>query len=131
MDGEHVQAVKQILTEAPLRYGCVQIAVRGRQHTYVDRDRPVPPDAFKRALLEHSQEHDLCFRWQLADFIQKERSTVGRFEAPDSPLNGASEGALLMAEELRRDQRGWNRRAVDADERATRALRAVVNRPRD
>src|SRR5713101_5461150 len=117
MDGEHVQAVKQILTETPFGDGRVQIAVRGRQHTYVDRDGPVPPDAFKRALLKHPQEHDLCFGWQLADFIQKEGSTVGRFEPPDAPLNGAGECPLFMAEQLRCDERGWNCRAVDADER--------------
>src|ERR1700730_11411314 len=103
MDGEHVQAVEQILTETPLRDGRIQIAVRGGQHTHVDSDGPVPPDAFKRALLEHSQEHDLWSRRQLADFIQKERSTVGRFEPPDSSLDGAGERAFLMAEELRRD----------------------------
>jgi hypothetical protein len=45
----------------------------------------------------------LGFWRQLSDFIQEERSTVGRFESPDAPLNGAGERALFMAEELRRD----------------------------
>src|SRR5258708_39400399 len=101
MDGEHVQAVEQILPETPLRDGRIQIAGRGGQHTYGDRDGPVPADAFKRALLEHSQEHHLRFRPQLTDFIQKERATLGPFETPGSPLNCASETPLPMTEELR------------------------------
>src|SRR4029077_21082612 len=121
MDGEHVQAVEQILAKTPLRDRRIQIPVCGRQHAYINGDGPEPTDAFECALLEHSQERDLGFWWQLSDFIQKERAPVGRFESPDSPLNGAREGALLMAEELRGDERRGNRGAVDADERATRA----------
>ncbi len=119
MDGKHVQTVEQILTETPVRNRRIQIPICGGQHAHIDRDGSEPTDTFKCAFLEHSQECHLGFWWQLADFIQKERSTVGGFEPPDSPLNGAGERTLLMAEEFRRDERGRTRRAVDADERAT------------
>ena len=64
----------------------------------------------------------------LADLVQEERSAVGDLEAAGPGGDRAREGALLVAEELRLDQRRWDGGAVDPDERAGAAGAALVDR---
>jgi hypothetical protein len=42
---------------------------------------------------------------EIADFIKKECSSVSGFKSPDASLQGAREGAFLVSEKLRRNQR--------------------------
>src|SRR5260370_17213019 len=128
MDGEHVQAVEQVLTEGAIFDGRVQVPVRGGQYADINGDSAVSTEGLKCALLKNSQQNDLCFQWEFADFIQKERCGVGGLESANSPLDCASERTLLVSEQLRRDQRGWDSRTVDADERAAGPPRAAMNR---
>jgi len=77
--------------------------------------------------LQHLQEHDLDFSRQFADLVEEDRAAVGQFEAALSSLDGSGERTLLVAKELRGDERGGNCRAVDADERARGSLRSLVD----
>jgi len=52
------------------------------------------------ALLEHTQQCDLCFRGQFADFIEKNRSGVRQLKTALSSLKRASKCSLLMAKEF-------------------------------
>ena len=75
------------------------------------------------------------FAWNasghVADLVEKQRAAVGQLEAARAVRDGAGEGALLVAEQLRLEQRLRQRGAVDLDERlAARARRAVVHRAR-
>src|SRR6185295_6108506 len=79
------------------------------------------------ALLEHAQQRDLDLLGQIADFVEKDRPAIGRFEASEAPLRGAGEGSLLMAEELGGDQRRWDCRAIDGNEGSGGAGRALVD----
>ena len=67
----------------------------------------------------------------VADFVQEQAAAVGLLEAADSLAIGAGEGALLVAEQLRLEQRLGQRRAVHFDEVARRAVRVVMNRAGD
>ena len=48
----------------------------------------------------------------LADLVEKERAAVGQLEAAFASVDRAGERALLVAEELRFDERVRQRRAV-------------------
>lgn len=54
--------------------------------------------------VKHSQQCDLHFRTQLADFIEKNRSTVGCLKPSDTLLQCAGERALLMPKQFAGDQ---------------------------
>ena len=51
-------------------------------------------------------------------------------ETPDPPCHGASERPLLVTEELRGDEAGRQRRAVDSHKGVARAVGAAVEGPR-
>jgi hypothetical protein len=57
-------------------------------------------DPLKFPLLQNPQQSNLRFGREFADLIQKDGSTVGRFEATCAALKRSSEGTLLVAEEF-------------------------------
>jgi len=64
----------------------------------------------------NSQQRDLRFHWDFADFVQEDRPAVGGFKSSKTSLECAGEGAFFVPEKLGSDQRLWNRGAVDSDE---------------
>src|SRR5262245_11473531 len=56
---------------------------------------------------------------------------MGRFKAPQPPLQRPGEGALLMPEQFGGEERRRNRCAVHANKRPGRTLRPLVNGARD
>jgi hypothetical protein len=73
----------------------------GSHDSYIYGNGPVASDALDFTLLQHSQECDLDFLWQISYLVQENGPTVRRFKTPQAPLRSASEGALLVAEEFR------------------------------
>jgi hypothetical protein len=51
-------------------------------------------------LLERGQQFGLQVQWQIADFIEEQRSAIGRLEAPDAIGARIGEGAFHMAVEF-------------------------------
>jgi len=45
--------------------------IRGGNDAHVHADGPAPTDPLEFALLQHAQQHDLGFRGQLADLVEK------------------------------------------------------------
>jgi hypothetical protein len=88
-------------------------------------------DALEFPFLQHSQESELSFARQVADLVQKNRTTVGQLEAAEAPLQCAGESAFLVSEQFRSDERLRDRRAIDANECPRRTIRPLVNRARD
>jgi hypothetical protein len=68
----------------------------------------------------------LCIYGDVANFVQENRPAVGELKTAKTPLSSSS--SLLMTEELRRDQRLRNRRAIDTNERLVSATRTLVYR---
>src|SRR6266851_6438594 len=128
MDWKNIKSVEEILTERTGIDCRLQVAVRCDQHAYVDGERLTAPDAFKLPLLQHAEQGDLRLDGKVANLIEENGSTVGRFKASDAPLQRPGEGAFLMAKKLGRNQRRRNRRAVHADERPRRTIRSSMNR---
>src|SRR5437867_10020863 len=84
-------------------------------------------DALDLSLLENPQQRDLRLRGQLADFIQEDRAAICGLEAAEAALHRARKRALLVPEQLGRDERRRNGRAVHPDECPARATRPLVN----
>jgi hypothetical protein len=72
--------------------------------------------SLKLALLEHAQERDLRLHREIADFIKEKCPAVSGFKPPHTSLQGAREGAFLVSEKLRGNQRLRDGGAVHPDE---------------
>jgi len=62
-----------------------------------------------------TEKFGLDGRRELADLVEKERAPGSELEAARLLPVRSGEGAPFMAEELRLDERFWQRRAVDGD----------------
>lgn len=108
----------------------VEIDVRGRDDPHVDRDRFLPAEPLDLAFLQEAQQARLAFDRHVADFVEKQRAAVRRFDPARAPLVRAGERAALIAEQLRLQQVMRNRAAIDRDERPLAADGALVDRER-
>src|SRR5262249_15777712 len=124
---KNVQAVVQVAAERPLFHHLFQIAVRGRDNAHIHLLRPRAAQALKLMLLQYAQQLGLQIEWNVADFIEEQRSLVCQLEPPGFAHDGACKGALLVPEELALEKTRRNRRTVDLDERPITAGAAIVN----
>ena len=125
LEGDDVEAVVQVLTKGPGLDGLLQVPVRRRDDAHVNADGARAADALELALLQDAQQLRLHGRRHLADLVEEERAAVGHFELALLLRERAGEGAALVAEQLRLQQRLRQRRAVDGDE-GSLAARAVL-----
>ena len=88
-DGEHGQAIPQVLAELARGYHVRQVAMGGGHDPHVDADRPLPADTVEPAVLQDPQQADLGGQGQFGQFIQQERAAVGPFEPALPRLGGA------------------------------------------
>ena len=125
--GKDVEAIEQVLAERPVADRLLEVAVGGGDDADVDLDRLRAAEALDDAFLEDAQQLDLHLARQVADLVEKERRLVGGFEAADLARQRAGVGAALAAEQLAFDERGGDRRAVDADHRPLTAGAQIVD----
>ncbi len=128
MDVKHIQAEVEILAQLSAAHSLFCIFVRRCQHTHVDRRFALAPQAAHFAILEDAQQFRLRRRRHLADFIEQQRSCVGKFEAADPAFRRAGECAALVAENLALHQGFRNRGTVDSHEGPAGPRRELVNR---
>src|ERR1051326_392037 len=128
--GEDGEAVVEVLAHLPVLNGLLRIAVRRGDDARIDVDLLVAADAPELALLEHAQELDLQLDRHLRDLVEEHRPALGQLEVALAALDGVRERALLMAEDLRLDQRRRDRAAVEGDERFVAPARKRVDRVR-
>ena len=117
-DGETAEAVVEILAKRLCLDHRRQIAVRGGDDPDVDPHRPLAADAHDLTVLHDPQQADLRGERELADLVEEERAAVGLLEPPLPARRGAGECSLLVAEQLRVDELGRDRAAVDPAERS-------------
>jgi hypothetical protein len=129
MNPEHRDTIVQVFAEPALGDRTLEVAVGGGNETDVGLERRSAADPLVLPFLQDAKQLGLHGRRELADLVEEERAAGRELEAPSLELVGPGEGAALVAEELRLDQRLWQRRAVERDE-ATRGPRAgVMDRP--
>jgi hypothetical protein len=105
--------------------------MRGRDDPHVDAYGTFAADPDDLAVLHDAQQADLRGQRELADLVEEERSAAGLFEPSLPASEGAGECALLVAEQLRVDQFGSDRAAVDAPEGPGAKRRVLMNGARD
>jgi hypothetical protein len=111
-----VEAVVEVLAEAPGRHLLRHVAVAGGQHADVERDRLLAADALHLALLQHAQQLGLQAERHFRNLVEQQRAALGLLELAGLGRLGAGERALLVAEQGGFEQVVGNRRAVDGDE---------------
>ena len=129
-DGDHVDAVEEVLAEVAVADRLAEVAVRGCEDADVHLRLHVRSDAPDDAVLQHAQELNLHRRRGLADLVEEDRAAVGLVEQTALLADGPGERAALVPEELGLEQRLRHRPAVDSDELAA-PPRVVVDRPGD
>ena len=108
-----------------------QVLVGRADDAYVGADRVGAADALKFAVLDDAEDLLLHARRDRTELIEDERAAVGLLETADVRAGRAREGAGLMTEQLRLEQRLGQRSAVDLDQRLLPPRRKVVQSRRD
>ena len=116
-DLDHLQAVVQVLAEAPLLDLGLEVAMGRRDDANVDLDRRVAADPLEGVLLQDAEDLGLRLRGHVADLVQEEGALVGRLELADPARVGAGARALLVPKELALDEFTADRGAVHGHER--------------
>ena len=117
MDLEDREPVEEVLAEVAARDGGLQVAVRRGDDPDVGLQDLRPAEALELALLQDAEELGLDERARLAHLVEEEGAARGLLEPPRARGDGAGEGALLVAEQLRLEELLGEGRAVEGDER--------------
>ena len=112
-DQERVDAIVEILAEAAFAHEVLERTVGGADQAEVGLDRSRPAEALEASLLQDAQQLGLPHRRHVGDLVEEQRAAVGQLDAPRLGAGGAGEGALLVAEHLRLEQRVGQRGAVE------------------
>ena len=128
---EHVEAVVQILAEAAVLHRTLQIDVGGGDDPHIDPQALGGADADDGLFLQEAQQAGLQVERQVADLVEEQNALVGGLDVADLALAGASERALLVAEQFGVDQVRRDRAAVHRHEGTARARRVLVDGARD
>jgi hypothetical protein len=127
---QDVDAVVEVLAEAPRRHLGLQVPVGGADDADVGAERLGAAHPGDHAVLKHPQELDLELRRGLADLIEQQRAALGRLEVALGATVGAREGPLLAAEERRLEEWPGERSAVERQEGLAGTVAAGVHRSR-
>src|SRR5688500_14223359 len=125
-----VQAVAQVLAEAPAGHQVGELLVRGADDAHVHRVLLRRADLAHALLLDRAQQLDLHGKGQLGHLVEEQRAAVGGLVEAVAVLAGAGEGALLVAEELALHQVLGNGAAVHRHERLVAARAVLVDQAR-
>src|SRR5437899_569648 len=87
-----------VVAERALAYEFRKILVRGGDNADIHALCAVAPEALEFLFLQNAQQFGLEVERKVADFIKKERASVGQFEAADFLIDGSGERAFFMAE---------------------------------
>src|SRR5437879_4454553 len=82
-----VQPKEKILPKTILLNLFFKILVRRSNEPYIYGYRPAPPDPFNFPFLEDAKQLRLRRQTEIANFIEKQRSPIGRLDPPDATLD--------------------------------------------
>jgi hypothetical protein len=99
-DTKHIEPVEEILPEAARGHLGSQVAIRGRDHAHVHRQRPDRAYGGDLPLLEYAEEAILYGGTHIANLVQEDGATARRLEYPLLVAHCACERATHVAEEL-------------------------------
>ncbi|GFF09159.1 hypothetical protein SM139_4196, partial [Stenotrophomonas maltophilia] len=118
---DHVDAVVQVVAEAPVLDQLGQVLVGGREDADIHRLLVGRAHRAHRLFLDRAQQLHLHLQRQFSHFVQEQGAAVRSLEQAGLVGVRAAETALAMAEEFALHQLAGNGTAVDRHERAGRA----------
>src|SRR5678815_2922520 len=130
-DREDVEPIIQVLTELAARDDLLENRARRRDDPALDRNllkAAEPPDLTR---LQRAEQLGLEERRQVMYFVKEERAGTGQLEQSLLARMRAGEGAALVTEQLRLEERVRNRRAVDCDKGVVGGGTRVMNASRE
>src|SRR5207248_1609285 len=95
---DDIETEVQIFAERAFLDLLGQFLVRGGDEPDIRRKRFVRTHPLEGAFAQETEELDLNRGVNLANFVQKKRSTLGLLESPDTALMRSGESAFLMPE---------------------------------
>jgi hypothetical protein len=90
--------MEKILAKAAGGNGRIEILIGGGNDTDIDLNLAVTAEPVERISIQDTQELDLSLQLQFADFIEEERTLVGKFEQAGLGRIGARKRAFFVAE---------------------------------
>src|SRR5207245_10030083 len=99
------QSVIEVFADPALGHRALEVAIGRRHDTDVGLERCRASDSLVLTLLEHAEELGLGRGRQLPDLVQEQRAAGRDLEPAALQSIRAREGAALVPEELRLDQR--------------------------
>ncbi len=126
-----MKPVVEVLAELAAREGGLEVAVGSRDHANVRVERTVPPQPLELALLQYAQELGLDAGAHLSHLVQEQDAARGLLDRARPGGERPREGPLLVAEQLRLQQRLRQRGAVERDERTAGPGRAAMDETGD
>src|SRR6266851_390578 len=128
---KNINTVEQIAPERILLHKVFEVAMRSDHDAHIYLDGLVAADALDLAFFQYAQQLCLHGYGHVADFVQKERSTVGLFEFAEMLGRSTCKCTLFVAKELRLNQFRWHRRAIQGDKGMFLPRRFFVDGARD
>ena len=114
----HIQAVVQVLAEHAFLDALLQVLVGGSNHARVGLDGVVSTHAVEMPVAQHAQQTRLQVKRHVANFIEKQRASLGLLKTATAHGLRAGKRAALMAKQFAFQQVFWNGSGVDGDKRA-------------
>src|SRR6185436_14568217 len=105
-DRKDVQPVEKVVAKRTLGNPLLKVPVSRRNDSDIHLNRLRTPQAFDLTLFEYPQQLDLDVEWQVADFVEEYRRTIGQLEPAHLPRQGAGERSLFPSKQLTFDERG-------------------------
>src|SRR4051794_8310978 len=104
MEHYDVQAVIKVLAKGAVYNSLLEIAMGGRDHSYVYFYSFFAADSSEFLILENLQELGLELELHIANFIQQNRASVSQLEDSSLPFESTCKGAAFVAEKLTLNQ---------------------------
>ena len=121
------QTVIQVAAELPVLHHGLQILIGGGHNAHVNGHFSSSTQPVVCHAIQDSQQLHLHAGFQLAHFVQEQRSVVCQFEQPRLGRIRAAEGASFVAEQFTFHQMLGQRRATDIHPGLGAAQRVVVH----
>src|SRR5207237_3587751 len=127
LEWDDVDSVIEVLAEAPLFDGLLEIDVGRRDQPELSFDGFGPSHPLDLAFLDRAQELRLQIEPQIADLVEEQRAVGRELEFAQLLPVRAGERAALMTEKRALGQLARDRREVDGDERRLGVTGLAVN----
>ena len=115
--GNDVEAIEEVFAERPRPHRLLEVDIGRGDDPDVHGDGADAAEALDLALLQCAEKLRLEVDAQAPHLVEEQCAAVGQLELPGLPRVSAREGALLVTEQLRFEQRVGYRREVHGDER--------------